>query len=135
MEKQLEKTTLDLFIKNTSLEKRSSVLQEQLTEKSLSDRLSSLEQEIIPKKIGGKVINTNKPIEMFDKVDNQQSLDMQENPQKFEIDEITKVVNDDDAQPTKEKTEKKKSFTEIHNDDEDTTRIGRSGDPLKFKKI
>ena len=53
----------------------------------------------------------------------------------FEIDEITKVVDDGDSQPTKEKTEEKKSFAEAHDDEEDTTRIGRSGDPLKIKKI
>ena len=72
LEKQLEKTTLDLFIKNTSLEKRSVTLQEQLTEKSLSDRLSSLEQELVPKKVGGKIINTKKPIQVFDEVNDQQ---------------------------------------------------------------
>ena len=131
LEKQLEKTTLDLFIKNTSLEKRSGALQEQLTEKSLSDRLSSLEQVIDPKKIGGKVINTKKPIQVFDEVKDQQSTDIPENAQPFEIDEIRKVVNDDDSQSTKEK----KSFAEIHDDDEDTARIGRSGDPFKIKKI
>ena len=48
----------------------------------------------------------------------------------FEIDEITKVVDDGDSQPTKEKTEEKQSFAEAHDDEEDTTRIGRSGDPL-----
>ena len=54
----------------------------------------------------------------------------------FEIDEITKVANEDDSQSTKEKTEEKKSFAKIHDDEEDTTRIGRSGDPLeKIKKI
>ena len=52
----------------------------------------------------------------------------------IEIDEIKKVVNDDDSQYTREKAEKK-SFAKIHDDDEDTARIGRSGDPLKFKKI
>ena len=36
--------------------------------------------------------------------------------QPFEIDEIKKIVNDGDSQPAKEKTEGKKSFTEIHND-------------------
>ena len=131
LEKQLDKTTLDLFIKNTSLEKRSAVLQEQLTEKSLSDRLSSLEQEITPIKIGGKVINTKKPMEIFDKESYQQSSDTSERVQPFEIDEIKKVVKDDKSQ----NAEKEQSFKEIHNDDEDTARIGRSGDPLKIKKI
>ena len=47
-----------------------------------------------------------------------------------------KVDNEDDSQSTKEKTEEKKSFAKIHDDEEDTTRIGRSGDPLeKIKKI
>jgi len=131
LEKQLEKTTLDLFIKNTSLEKRSAVLQEQLTDKSLGDRLSSLEQEVDPKRVGGRVINTKKPLEAFDKVDNQQIFDRSGDVQPFEIDEIKKVVNDDDSQYTKEK----KSSAKIHDDDEDTARIGRSGDPLKFKKV
>ena len=136
LEKQLEKTTLDLFIKNTSLEKRSATLQEQLTEKSLSDRLSSLEQDVVPKKVGGITINTKKPMKVFDEANNQQSSDMRGNAQPFEIDEITKVVDDGDSQPTKEKTEEKQSFAEAHDDDEeDTTRIGRSGDPLKIKKI
>jgi hypothetical protein len=59
-----------------------------------------------------------------------------ENAEPFEIDEITKVTNEDDSQSTKEKTEEKKSFAKIHDDEEDTTRIGRSGDPLeKIKKI
>ena len=135
LEKQLEKTTLDLFIKNTTLEKRSAALQEQLTDKSLSDRLSSLEQELVPKKVGGITINTKKPMRVFDEANNQQSSDMQGNAQPFEIDEITKVVDDGDSQPTKEKTEEKQSFAEAHDDEEDTTRIGRSGDPLKIKKI
>ena len=135
LEKQLEKTTLDLFIKNTTLEKRSAALQEQLNDKSLSDRLSSLEQELVPKKVGGITINTKKPMKVFDEANYQQSSDMQENAQPFEIDEITKVVDDGDSQPTKEKTEEKQSFAEAHDDEEDTTRIGRSGDPLKIKKI
>jgi len=135
LEKQLEKTTLDLFIKNTTLEKRSAALQEQLTDKSLSDRLSSLEQELVPKTVGGRVINTKKPIKVFDEVSDQQSLDTPENAQPFEIEEITKAVNKDDSQSTKEKTEEKQSFAKAHDDDEDTARIGSSGDPLKFKKI
>ena len=134
LEKQLEKTTLDLFIKNTTLEKRSAALQEQLTDKSLSERLSFLEQELVSKKVGGITINTKKPIQVFDETNDQQSSDMQENPQPFEIDEITKVVDDVDSQPTKEKTEEKQSFAEAHDDEEDTARIGSSGDPLKFKK-
>ena len=135
LEKQLEKTTLDLFIKNTTLEKRSAALQEQLNDKSFDDRLSSLEQEVDPKRVGGRVINAKNPLEVFDKVDNQQSFDTSGDVQPFEIDEIKKVVNDDDSQYTKEKTEKKKSSAKIHDDDEDTARIGRSGDPLKIKKI
>ena len=135
LEKQFEKTTLDLFIKNTTLEKRSAALQEQLNDKSLSDRLSSLEQELVPKKVGGITINTKKPMQVFDETNNQQRSDMQGNAQPFEIDEITKVVDDGDSQPTKEKTEEKQSFAEAHDDEEDTTRIGRSGDPLKIKKI
>ena len=134
LEKQLEKTTLDLFIKNTTLEKRSAALQEQLSEKGLSDRLTSLEQELVPKKVGGRVINTKKPIEIFDKVDDQQSSDMEGRAQPFEIDEIKKVVNDDETHLTKEKSEKE-SYVKIHDDDDDTARIGRSGDPLKTKKI
>ena len=135
LEKQLEKTTLDLFIKNTSLEKRSAELQEQLAEKSLSDRLSSLEQEIIPKTVGGTVINTKKPIQVFNEVNDQQSSHIPGQIQPFEIDEITKIVKDDDSQFTKEKTEEKKSSIEIHEDEDDTSRIGRSGDPLRVKKI
>ena len=136
LEKQLEKTTLDLFIKNASLEKRGAALQEKLSDKSLSDRLSSLEQELVPKTVGGRVINTKKPIKIFDEVSDQQSLGTPENAEPFEIDEITKVANEDDSQSTKEKTEEKKSFAKIHDDEEDTTRIGRSGDPLeKIKKI
>ena len=131
LEKQLEKTTLDLFIKNTTLEKRSAALQEQLTEKSLSDRLSSLEQELVIKKVGGKIINTRKPMEIFDSENNQQSSDIQGNAQPFEIDEITKISNDDDSPSAKEK----ELYAKIHDDDEDTARIGRSGDPLKIKKI
>ena len=135
LEKQFEKTTLDLFIKNTTLEKRSTALKEQLNEKSLSDRLSSLEQELVPKKVGGKIINTKKPIQVFDEVDDQQSSNIAGKAQSFEIDEITKVVKDGDSQSTKEKTEEKYSSVKIHDDDEDTSRIGRSGDPLKIKKI
>ena len=44
---------------------------------------------------------------------------------------IKKIVNDDDTQLTKEKKEKE-SYVEIHDDDDDTARIGRSGDPLKI---
>jgi len=131
LEKQLEKTTLDLFIKNTSLEKRGAELQEKLADKSLSDRLSSLEQELVPKTVGGRVINTKKPIKVFDEVSDQQRLVTPENAEPFEIDEITKEVNEDDSQSTKERMKEKKSFTKIHDDEEDTARIGRSGDPLK----
>ena len=46
-------------------------------------------------------------------------------------DEIKKVVNDGERQSTKEKN----LPTEIHEDEDDTARIGRSGDPLKIKKI
>lgn len=134
LEKQLEKTTLDLFIKNTTLEKRSAALQEQLTEKGLSDRLSSLEQELEPKKVGGRVINAKKPMEIFDKVNDRQYSGILEDAQPFEIDEIKKVINDDNSQFTKgdskEKTEKK-SVVEIHDDDEDSARIGRSGRSTK----
>ena len=134
LEKQLEKTTLDLFIKNTSLEKRSVELQEQLTDKSLDDRLSSLEQELDPKTIGGRAIDTKKPIKIFDEVNDQQSSNIPENAQPFEIDEIKKIDDGGESQSTKEKIEEKQSSVEIHNDD-DTARIGRSGDPLKAKKI
>ena len=131
LEKQLEKTTLDLFIKNTSLEKRGAALQEKLADKSLGDRLSSLEQELVPKTVGGRVINTKKPIKVFDEVGDQQNLVTSQKVEPFEIDEITKVVNEDDSQSTKERMKEKKSFTKIHDDEEDTARIGRSGDPLK----
>ena len=47
LQKELERKTLDLFIKGTALEKRSLVLQEKLFDKSLDDRLSSMEQELI----------------------------------------------------------------------------------------
>ena len=39
------------------------------------------------------------------------------------------------TQSTNGKTEEKRLSVETHDDDEDTTRIGRSGDPLKIKKI
>ena len=126
---------MDLFIKNTSLEKRSAELQEQLTDKSLSDRLSSLEQELDPKTIGGRVIDTKKPIKIFDEVNDQQSSNIPENAKPFEIDEITKIDDGDETQSTKEKTEEKKSFAEAHDDEEGTTRTSRFGDPLKIKKI
>ena len=131
LQKELEKRTLDLFIKNTALEKRSVAIQEQVEDKSLEDRLSSLEEELVTKKVGGKIINEKKPMQVFDKVDDQQFSGTPGNAQPFEIDEIKKVVNDGDRQSTKEK----KSPTEIHEDEEDTARIGRSGDPLKIKKI
>ena len=50
LQKELERKTLDLFIKGTALEKRSLTLQEKLSDKSLDDRLSSLEQELVKKK-------------------------------------------------------------------------------------
>ena len=138
LQKELEKKTLDLFIKNTALEKRTIDLQEQMSEKSLGDRLSSLEQEIIKKTVGGKVINTNKPMEIFDVTDqkgnsnNQRYSDENEEsvrPRPFEIDEINKVNNDDESKPAQE------NYSEAHEDEEETARIGRSGDPLKRKKI
>ena len=130
LQKELEKKTLDLFIKNTSLEKRTAVLQGQLSEKSLSDRLSSLEKELIEKKVGGKVINTKKPMGIFDVADNQQSTDISGNAEPFEIDEIKKIETDDS-----ETVKEKNTFTEIHEDEDDTARIGRTGDPLKRKKL
>jgi len=122
LQKELEKKTLDLFIKNTTLEKRSIALQEQMNEKSLDDRLDSLEQELIKKRVGGKVINTKKPIEVFS--EEEQSI------QPFEIDEITKVkskeekqIDADNSQPENEKKEQSSQST--HEDEEDTSRIGR----------
>ena len=53
----------------------------------------------------------------------------------MKADEIKKIVNDEDSQPTKEKTEEKESSKKIHDDEDDTARIGRSGDPLKFKEV
>ena len=131
LQKELEKRTLDLFIKNTALEKRSLAIQEQVEDKSLEDRLSSLEEKLVTKKVGGKIINTNKPVEIFD-VD---KVDTPAAP--FEIDEITKV------EPKKEnlsdtgnsQPEKENKSLEVHEDDEDTARIGRAGDLLKRKKI
>ena len=102
-----------------------------------------MEQEIDPKTVGGRVINTKKPIQVFDEVKDQQGADTSQTAQPFEIDEIKKVVNDDDSQLAKEnnwqlakdKNKGKQSFPEAHEEDEDTARIGRSGDPLKIKKI
>ena len=133
LQKELEKKTLDLFIKNTTLEKRSVALQEQMNEKSLDDRLDSLEQELVTKRVGGKIINTKKPIEVFD-VEN---VDGSAKP--FEIDEITKVETEteketqleaDNSQPEKEKESNK-----VHEDDEYMSRIGRAGDLFKERKI
>ena len=120
LQKELEKKTLDLFIKGAALEKRSKALQEQLDEKTFDERLSSLEQELITKTVGGKVIQTKKPIEVF-------NVEKNIAPQPFEIDKI-EIEN---PQPN----EKKESFSSAHNDDEETARIGRSGDPLKVKKV
>ena len=135
LQKELEKKTLDLFIKNTSLEKRTTALQEKLSEKSLSDRLSSLEGQIIKKNVGGRVIDTKKPMEIFDvksdkrSSNGQESLDETERTTSFEVDEIKKVVGEN-SQPVKEKT-----FVKIHEDEDETARIGRTGDPLKKKKV
>jgi len=57
LQKELEKRTLDLFIKNTALEKRSVAIQEQVEDKSLEDRLSSLEEKLVTKKVGEKDYN------------------------------------------------------------------------------
>ena len=88
LQKELEKKTLDLFIKNTTLEKRSAEIQQMLNEETLDDRLSSLEEELVKKKIGGKIINTKKPIEVFDNPDEDKPA------QSFEIDEIKKIENE-----------------------------------------
>ena len=122
LQKELERKTLDLFIKNTSLEKRSATLQEQMNEKSLEDRLDSLEQELVTKRVGGKVINTKKPIEVFD-VENVDGA-----AKEFEIDKITKIETDS-SQP-----EKEKESIKVHEDDEYTSRIGRAGDLYKNTK-
>ena len=131
LQKELEKRTLDLFIKNTTLEKRSIALQEQINDKSMDDRLSSLEEDLVTKRVGGKIINTKKPIEVFD-VEN-----VDERAQPFEIDEITKVGDEkesqldaDNSQPEKEKTSVK-----VHEDNEYTSRIGRVGDLFKKRKV
>ena len=129
LKKELENRTLDLFIKNTALEKRSIALQNELSDKSLDERLSSLEKKLIKKTIGGKVINTQKPIEVFD-VNTEEAGNGKNVAQKFEIDKIE--VKKDDSSKT---IEKKEELTEIHGDEDDSARIGRSGDPLKRKKI
>ena len=130
LQKELEKRTLDLFIKNTALEKRSLAIQEQVEDKSLEDRLSSLEEKLVTKKVGGKIINTKKPIEVFD-------VDKVDKPEAFEIDEITKVASEKENQSDTENSqpEKENKSLEVHEDDEDTSRIGREGDLLKRKKI
>ena len=140
LKRELEKRTLDLFIKTTALEKRSAELQEKMNEKDLDERLSSLEERLIQKKVGGKVINTKKPIEVFD---NETEFHQ---PKPFEIEEIQKK-SDDNIKKEELKDEKSaisgenksvkknESFEETHNDTEDTSRIGRWGDLLKRKKL
>ena len=128
LQKELEKRTLDLFIKNSALEKRSLAIQEHVEDKSLEDRLSSLEEKLVTKKVGGRIINTQKPIEVFD-VD---KVDKSAEP--FEIDEITKVVSEEENQSDTGNSQPEKS-SEVHEDDEDTSRIGRAGDLLNRKKI
>ena len=55
----------------------------------------------------------------------------------FEIDEITKVVSEKENQSDtgNSQPEKENKSLEVHEDDEDTSRIGREGDLLKRKKI
>ena len=77
--------------------------------------------------MGNIVINKKKPIKVFEEANVQQDSDMSGKAQPFEIDEIKKVVNDNDSKSTKEKTGERKSPVEIHDDEEDTARIGRSG--------
>ena len=113
---------------NIGLEKRSAEIQQMLNEETLDDRLSSLEEELVKKKIGGKIINRKKPIEVFDNPDEDKPA------QSFEIDEIKKVENKkkldvDNSEP------KKKEVVELHEDDDDTSRIGRAGDLFKRKKV
>ena len=131
LQKELEKRTLDLFIKNTALEKRSLAIQEQIEDKSLEDRLSSLEEKLVTKKVGGKIINAKKPIEVFD-VDK-----VNKSPEPFEIDEITKVTSEKENQSDtgNSQPEKENKSLEVHDDDDDSSRIGREGDLLKRKKI
>ena len=130
LQKELEKRTLDLFIKNTALEKRSVAIQEQVEDKSLEDRLSSLEEKLVTKRVGGKIINTKKPMQVFD-------VDKVDKPEAFEIDEITKVASEKENQSDtgNSQPEKENKSLEVHEDDEDTSRIGREGDLLKRKKI
>ena len=45
LEKQIEKSSLDNFIKNTALEKRTSKLQEKINSETLNERLEKLEKE------------------------------------------------------------------------------------------
>ena len=135
MQKELEKRTLDLFIKNTALEKRSLAIQEQVEDKSLEDRLSSLEEKLVTKKVGGKIINTDKPMEVFDVDKAGQTLEP------FEIDEITKekseTENQSDAENSQPEKENKslKNEENVHEDNEDTSRIGMACYLLKRKKI
>ena len=131
LQKELEKRTLDLFIKNTALEKRSLAIQEQVEDKSLEDRLSSLEEKLVTKKVGGKIINTKKPIEVFD-------IDEVDKPvEPFEIDEITKVATEKEnhLDPDNSQSGKEKYSSQVHEDEEDTSRIGRAGDLFKRKKV
>ena len=55
----------------------------------------------------------------------------------FEIDEITKVASEKENQSDAENSqpEKENKSLEVHEDDEDTSRISREGDLLKRKKI
>ncbi len=134
LKKELEKKTLDLFIKNTALEKRSVTLQNQLSDKSLDERLSSLEKTLVRKKIGGRVINTEKPIQVYES--NSGDVEKDDEPAKaFEIDDIQLKKNNPEKDRNSEKASDSNGYTQIHEDEDDSARIGRSGDPLKRKKV
>ena len=68
--------------------------------------------------MGGIVINTKKPIEVFDKVEEREVSNMSGNAQPFEKDEKKKVVEDKDSQAAKDEKNVDEPTEEIHDDDD-----------------
>ena len=74
---------------------------------------------------------TTKPLQVFDADKEDKSAEP------FEIDEIKKVASEKENQSDTENSqpEKENKSLEVHEDDDDSSRIGRGGDLLKRKKI
>ena len=89
-----------------------------------------MEKEILEKEERDNFINTTRPVEVFDGTNIKKTSipSSKESAKSFEVDEITVVKKDINGKS-------EDAHDHIHEDEDESARIGRAGDPFKRKKI